>query len=333
VFNTKPNPAMPKNFWMITNRNIVGNNLGDKPASLSYWISERGDWGQGTLKSWERVDFDFFRKTLVKTADKFPRVATEDNELEKHVSLFIHGYNNRWDEAVKRYKSICSSIFEPDDLGECILFTWPSNGQALGYLPDREDARKTAADLADVLMGLYDWLTIKQKQAATDDRKACRAKTSIIAHSMGNYVLQKAMQIVWTRNNQPLLISLINQLLMIAADTDNDLFGSGEAIEKGDGDAIANLVYRITAFYSGRDGVLGASAGLKHFGKRRLGRSGLDGHFPLPDNVWQVNCSNLFTEDQENIHSAYFENADVIRVMQDVLRGIDRTVVAEKYAL
>jgi hypothetical protein len=46
-----------------------------------------------------------------------------------------------------------------------------------------------------------------------------------------------------------------------------------------------------------------------------------------------VNCSNLFTEDQENIHSAYFENADVIRVMQDVLRGIDRTVVAEKYAL
>jgi hypothetical protein len=32
--------------------------------------------------------------------------------------------------------------------------------------------------------------------------------------------------------------------------------------------------------------VLGVSAGLKHFGKRRLGRSGLADDAPLPGNVW-----------------------------------------------
>ena len=39
----------------------------------------------------------------------------------------------------------------------------------------------------------------------------------MVAHSMGNYVLQKAMSAAWTRKNQPLLVSLINQLVMVAA--------------------------------------------------------------------------------------------------------------------
>jgi len=43
--------------------------------------------------------------------------------------------------------------------------------------------------------------------------------------------------------------------------------------------------------HSGKDPVLGLSAGLKHFGKRRLGRSGIDHDFPVPDNVWDIDCS------------------------------------------
>ena len=56
--------------------------------------------------------------------------------------------------------------------------------------------------------------------------------------------------------NQPLLASLINQLVMVAADVDNDLFESS-ASDGSDGDAIANLTYRITGLFSGRDAVLG----------------------------------------------------------------------------
>jgi Alpha/beta hydrolase of unknown function (DUF900) len=91
---------------------------------------------------------------------------------------------------------------------------------------------------------------------------------------MGNYLLQKAMAAAWTRKNQPLLVTLVNQLLMVAADVDNSLFDTG-APDNDDGAAMANLTYRVTALYSGRDAVLGASAELKHFGARRLARSGL----------------------------------------------------------
>jgi hypothetical protein len=57
---------------------------------------------------------------------------------------------------------------------------------------------------------------------------------------------------------------------------------------------MVNLTYRITGLYSGRDEVLGASAGLKQFGTRRLGRSGLAHRPPMviappaTDNVWDV---------------------------------------------
>ena len=160
----------------------------------------------------------------------------------------------------------------------------------------------------------------------------CRAKVSIIAHSMGNYLLQKAMHHVWTRKNQPLLVSLVNQLIMVAADVDNDLFSGGESIDRTDGDGAANLTYRVTALYTGLDSVLGVSAGLKHFGKRRLGRSGLDDPTDVADNVWDVDCSRLLTG-ADDIHSAYFEAQQTQRLMKQVLMGVDRRVLIDRFHL
>jgi hypothetical protein len=121
---------------------------------------------------------------------------------------------------------------------------------------------------------------------------------------------------------------------MVAADVDNDLFDAG-APDNGDGNAIANLTYRITALYSGKDSVLGMSAGLKHFGTRRLGRSGLAHRPPLvtqppeTDNVWDVDCSSFFAPDisGEKIHGAYFVTDGTIELMRQILRGIDRGVL------
>lgn len=320
------------NYWMITDRNVESDGLGpslsrnNKP--LSFWI---GDGGQlDDFSSWQRVSQDRFISLLLATASAFPPLKQHEHEDQKHVTLFVHGYNENWKNAVGAYQNICNQLFVGDDsLGACVLFTWPSDGMPAAYLPDRVDARRAAPDLASVLSALYDRMLAAQIAAAADPDKACHAKTSIIAHSMGNWLLQNAMQIAWTRKNQPLLISLVNQLLMVAADVDNDLFSSGEAIDKSDGDAIANLTYRVTALYTGRDSVLGLSAGLKHFGKRRLGRSGLDRNpnKPPPDNVWDVDCSSLIPADASNIHSAYFGQQKTVDLMREVLRGKDRNVL------
>src|SRR5438132_1477845 len=116
---------------------------------------------------------------------------------------------------------------------------------------------------------------------------------------MKSKVMSQSLYTASTRKNQPFLVSILNQLVMAAADVDSDLFDRG-APDNNDGNAVANLTYRITALYSGRDSVLGASAGLKHFGMRRLGRTGLSKRPPLADpasptdNVWDVDCSSFF---------------------------------------
>jgi hypothetical protein len=81
--------------------------------------------------------------------------------------------------------------------------------------------------------------------------------------------------------------------------------------------------------------VLGASAGLKHFGTRRLGRSGLSHRPPIvntpppTDNVWDIDCSSFFGPevDGAEIHGAYFTTAGTINLTRRVLRGLDRGVL------
>ena len=329
-------------YWMISDRTLPSNgpkspaSFGAERGELTFWTADNGPATDPA--QWANVARAEFQQRLIAAADSFPVLGTtiHSSEDQRHIAFFIHGYNNTWSAEAARYQGICESLFSgPNSLGECILYDWPSLGNVLGYLPDREHARDCANHLADVLSALYEYMRVQQMAATKDPSSACKAKISILAHSMGNYLLQKAMAVVWTRKNQPLLMSLVNQLLMIAADVDNDLFKSGEAVGQTDGDAIANLTYRVTALYSGKDPVLGASAGLKHFGKRRLGRSGIDHDFPVPDNVWDVDCSRFFTSESVRdypggVHSAYFDVPETISLIRELLRGIDRTVLVSE---
>lgn len=321
--------------WMITNRNVKAGELSGDEGPLTYWMNAGGGDARKLRKvsAWEKLSARQFSQELRKEVDaQFPVLAEADNEKERHVSLFVHGFNNSAEDALGRYLQIQSGIFERQKLGLCVLFTWPSDGLKVGYYPDRKDARASAEELAEVLVLLYDYLAERQAASLRSGVQECTAKTSVIAHSMGNYLLQKAMQTAWTRKNQPLLLSLINQLVMVAADVDNDLFSAGEAIDRGDGDAITNLTYRVTALYTGLDSTLGLSAGFKHFGKRRLGRSGLPEGGPVPDNVWAADCSEIFRKSKaDSIHSAYFDVRRTQDLIAAVLRGVDRGVIQQQF--
>jgi esterase/lipase superfamily enzyme len=315
-------------YWMITDRAIRNGAPTADRGPLKYFVSDKTPLDNFT--NWTPVSADAFKKLLVGAADQFPVLTHGENEKQSQVTFFVHCYNNGWDEAASRYQKLCDDLYRgPDSLGICISFDWPSLGSVLGYLPDRDHARDCAGDLVEVFSQPYDWLLETQQTAMEEPADACKAKISMLCHSMGNYVVQKALTAAWTRKNQPLLVSLINQLVMVAADVDNDLFETN-ASDGSDGDAVANLTYRVTALYSGRDAVLGASAGLKHFGTRRLGRSGLAVRPPTDkDNVWDVDCSSFFPEQVAgmSIHSAYFDNPEVINLMREILRGLDRSVL------
>lgn len=320
--------------WLITNRNLTNDGFGTDKAELTYWTLRADDRPLDVFASWQKRSHEDFLAMLKATAANFPDPRQTTNQPPRHVCLFIHGYNESWQDAARLYGTVADTLFNQNDgLGELISFDWPSKGSLLGYLPDRSEARQTADDLTEVLDDLYDHQLVMQKLATKDLSLACRACTSVIAHSMGNYALQYALNQLWTRKNRPLLVSLLQQVLMVAADVDNDLFSAGESITGDSGEGLANLSYRITALFTGRDAVLGASTGLKHFGKRRLGRAGLDRSRPLPDNVWDVDCSNLLDPDVDglHIHGEYFNPAEkrTYALMRALLNGEDRSLLLQ----
>jgi len=328
---------MPK-YWRISDRAIrAGQPSSTERGPLTYWTADNLA-NDGSI-AWQKVTQNQFQTQLKAAADALNPNNEAQQEDQPHVTFFVHGYNVGWQAASASYLNLCNRLFSGDNgMGLCVSFDWPSFGNVLGYYPDRAHARSCANDLTTVLSMLYDYLLVRQAATVKNPDNACKAKVSMISHSMGNYVVQKAMAFAWTRKNQPLLASLLNQLLMVAADVDNDLFDAG-APDNNDGQAIVNLTYRITALYSGRDAVLGMSAGLKHFGARRLGRSGLAhdppqvSQPPETDNVWEVDCSSFFPNavTGNEIHGAYFgsEHAPegTIELMRKILRGMDRGVL------
>jgi esterase/lipase superfamily enzyme len=327
------------NYWRIFDRAIRnGQPSSTEQGPLTYWTADNLA-NDGTI-AWQKISKTQFQTRLKDAANALNPNNDAQQEDQPHVTFFVHGFNVGWQASSASYLNLCNRLFSGDNsMGLCVSFDWPSFGNVLGYYPDRAHARSCANDLTTVLSTLYDYLVDRQAATVKNPDNACRAKVSMIAHSMGNYVLQKAMAAAWTRQNQPLLASLLNQLLMVAADVDNDLFDAG-APDNGDGQAVVNLSYRITALYSGKDAVLGMSAGLKHFGTRRLGRSGLANRPPLvtqpppTDNVWDVDCSSFFAANisGENIHGAYFVTDGTIELMRQILRGIDRGVLQKSGA-
>jgi esterase/lipase superfamily enzyme len=323
-------------LFLVTNRKVGKNGLTeDRSGTLSFFECKDNS-AVTDISSWSKLESEEFVKRLRAITNTFPPtpamvaaeagkpvLADEDHPLQQHLSLFVHGYNNSWQDAVKRYAQIKADLYDKRELGALVLYTWPSNGTSAGYLPDREDARASGEQTADLFTTLHDIVLKNEVLAADtgDPAKRCRAKISIIAHSMGNYVVQKGLAVAARRLNSPQLITLIHQIAMVAADVDNDLFQKDQP-DSSDGSLMANLCYRIGALYTGLDNVLGASAGLKHFGKRRLGRSGLADRNNVYDNVFDEDVTELISK--KNIHSAVFDSPKAMDLLEQVLRGIDR---------
>jgi esterase/lipase superfamily enzyme len=317
---------------MITNRNILKDGPGASLATMRYYSTDAAPSKRNRWLNWQELTLKELRDELLKEMKDMPLISEEQNENQKHFSLLVHGYNNAWTDALELYDRVQRGLYaDKNGLGVLVLFTWPSNGRTTDYLPDRDDAAGSRDALADLFVALHDHVQAMQRLATRtdDEEKLCRAKISVIAHSMGNYVMQKALATASKRLNNPQLITLIHQMAMVAADVDNDLFQTSKPPDS-DGQLAANLCYRITALYTGLDQVLGASAGLKHFGTRRLGRSGLADAAEVFDNVWDMDVSHLI-KNTPNTHSAVFHAEKSLALLGDVLRGVDRTVLLEKH--
>jgi esterase/lipase superfamily enzyme len=123
----------------------------------------------------------------------------------RHVLLFVHGFNTRFEEAVYRFAQIAHDAGAPV---VPVLFTWPSRGKLFDYVYDRESATYSRDALEAVL------------QAMVKDPNV--ASISILAHSMGNFVAVEAIRQMTIRNRS--LSPKITDIMLAAPDIDVDVF-------------------------------------------------------------------------------------------------------------
>lgn len=196
-------PSPEISVYYSTNRNIVnsrektvrrfGNQVSD---SLSYGKTrvvvpvsyhrrgnfESGDWWSFLSRKLDHLFFISEVEPLSK--DAFLEVAGRTlADKKQDTILYVHGFNNKMEFAILRFAQFIYDIRFP---GTPVAFSWPSEGTVKGYWRDEKKAAQSYKALALTLYRL-----IEQQQTQKDPAK--RGKIHLIAHSMGNRVLLRAI--------------------------------------------------------------------------------------------------------------------------------------------
>lgn len=126
---------------------------------------------------------------------------------DRSVLVFIHGFNNRFEDAVYRFAQI---VHDSGVQSVPVLVTWPSRGSVLAYGYDRESTNYTR----NALENLFQYL----------NRDPDVREVSILAHSMGNWLALESLRQMAIRNGG--LPSKFKNVMLAAPDVDVDVFRS-----------------------------------------------------------------------------------------------------------
>ncbi len=170
----------------------------------------------------------------------------------KEIVVFVHGFNVTFASAAKRAAQLANDMHYR---GVPVLYSWPSRGTTMGYVPDTAVVQLSGRRLSRFLDDLVD------RSGATT--------IHIVAHSMGNRALADALELMALRRQQVAgMPPLFDQVVFAAPDVDAGLFT--EVMP-----TIALLARRLTLYGSENDWALGASRKL-HGDAARAGQGGAD---------------------------------------------------------
>lgn len=136
------------------------------------------------------------------------KIAAHDHGKPVEATVFVHGYNTSFQEALFRFTQVTADSNLDD---AAILFAWPSEAKVTGYVTDKDAVLYSR----DQLVALFTMLA----------KKRSIGKITVVGHSMGAWLMLEALrQLRLTGRND-----VINRLHVILAspDIDVDVFRAG----------------------------------------------------------------------------------------------------------
>jgi len=123
----------------------------------------------------------------------------------RHVMVFIHGFNNTYEDAVFRYAQI---VHDSGADVTPVLFTWPSRASLFDYNYDKESTNFSRTALEQTLRGL------SRDPDVTD--------VTILAHSMGTWLAMESLRQMAIRDGD--ISPKIRNVVLASPDIDVDVF-------------------------------------------------------------------------------------------------------------
>jgi esterase/lipase superfamily enzyme len=235
------------------------------------------------------------RLSEAETVSRFhQRVAATEGH---HVLVFVHGFNNQFEDAVYRFAQI---VHDSEASVVPVLFTWPSRGQLLAYNYDRESTNYSRDALEGILSKL------------ANDKSV--SEISVLAHSMGNWLTLESLRQMAIRNGH--IATKIKDVMLAAPDVDVDVFQTQVS-------AFGQPRPRFTLFVSRKDRALAISR--RVWGSTaRLGAIDPNAEpyaTELPrEGITVVDLSDEKSGDRLN-HGTFAESPDAVRLIGRELMG------------
>lgn len=124
----------------------------------------------------------------------------------RRVMVFVHGFNNRYEDAVYRFAQIVHD--SKADVAP-VIFTWPSRASIFDYNYDKESTNYSRDSLEELLRNLA--------------LEPSVGEVTVMAHSMGTWLAMEALRQMAIRDGR--VAPKIQNVILAAPDLDVDVFG------------------------------------------------------------------------------------------------------------
>ncbi|MGN7705705.1 alpha/beta hydrolase [Chryseobacterium sp. 22543] len=324
--NYKEPTAQAKKKKDYTNRNILNYKFFSEPEKQGYeevldvLLNEKGikksALTANNLGGTQRMFYELY-KNMSSTKDR------------SDVLIFIHGYLYDFDDELKAILDLKKIFIDnPASPVEHILFvSWPASGSIipLSYFDDKASSINSGTSL----MRLFYFYTQFLKDIFSNrDLAPCNQRIHIMAHSLGNRVLQSMLYSLKREN----ILRVIDQVLLLNADVSYKVFEDSEDSYN----KLPLLANRISIYLNRQDAVLGISQFTKNILTPRLGKNGPSDLTHYKDIVSIIDCTfvkedilNSFKYEVGN-HWGYLSSSQVQSDIFQNLNGIDRNLITNR---
>jgi esterase/lipase superfamily enzyme len=243
-----------------------------------------------------RHEFDSVAAFESRTRNALRNLAPENRD----VTVFIHGYNSTQAETAFRAAQLAHDLKQP---GLKFIYSWPSQGKALGYVYDNDSMLFARDGLEKLIRGLN---TIGARHV------------NVVAHSLGNALLMETLRQIDIQ--QPgSAARLVDGVIMISPDLDIEVF-------QRQMDRLKTIPEPFVIFVSKKDKMLNISSMLRGKGRVRLGN--IDNVEKIGDLPVEIVDTTAFSDSAGSSHFVAATSPALIALLGQP-QAINRTFYSE----